>query len=497
MNRVRDFGILLATAALVVGCNSSDSGGSSSDNGDNDGNGGNGGGGSSAVTALPSEHFFIGDDGSAGVPSSARQLWITDGTEDGTRMVRDIVPGGDPDMNQLTVAGDRLFFTADDGGGTALWVSDGTEDGTKRVDIPEATSLPNRLTAMGDDLYFRATHQTKGIELWFSDGTSAGTEVVKDIFPGSHSYPDLLTAMGNRLYFSANDGVGSGSEGTNHQELWRTDGTEGGTEAVAFIQQGVGLGSLYNAWAKDMVVMDNRLYFAAHDGDVGIELWTSDGSVDDAHLVKEINTGEHDSQPRVFREAGDTLFFFASDEDRAEQNTDLNYRLWKSDGTEAGTQRIELANEDISMLAGADDSMIAVGDRVYLAVNNTDKHSSTALELWTTDGGDLEKVVAMDESVLASPRIRWAAVGGSLYFIAYASDDNTFRGIWKAEGTDVTLVESFSGAAGGLPFIAGSDGETLLFQRQGEMWRTDGTESGTVLVKDICPGICEGFIEAP
>lgn len=482
--------VALGVVILLAGCNSSSGGGGT-------GSGGTGSGGSTnSLAALPIEHFFIGDDGNAGVPSSARQLWITDGTEDGTRMVKDIVPGGDPDMRQLTVADGRLFFTADDGGGTALWVSDGTEEGTVRVDMPEATGAPNRLTAKGNNLYFRATHQTKGIELWFSDGTSAGTEVVKDIYPGSHSYPDLLTPMDGRLYFSANDGVGSGSVGLNHQELWRTDGTEDGTEPVVFIQQGTGIGALYNDTAKDMVVMNDRLYFAAHDGDIGVELWASDGSLGDAQLVKEINEGDQDSLPRVFRVAGETLFFFASDEDRGEFDG-LSFNLWKSNGNEAGTQRINVPNDDIAMLPGAEDPMIAVGDRVYLAVQNTAKRDGRALELWTTDGGDLEKVVAMEESVLAGPRIRWAAVGDDLYFIAYASEDETYRGIWKADGTDLTLVESFSGAAGGLPFIAGSDGETLLFQRQGEMWRTNGTESGTVLVKDICPSFCEGFIDAP
>lgn len=477
--------IACGMVALLVGCN-----GSSSSSSDDNGGSGGGGSGSSATSALPSEHFFIGDDGNAGVPSSARQLWITDGTEDGTRMVKDIVSGGDPDFREMTVAGDRLFFLADDGGGRALWVSDGTEDGTKRVDMPEATSVPNRMTAMGNDIYFRATHQTKGIELWFSDGTSAGTDVVTEINPGgNHSYPDLLTVMDDMLYFAARDD-------SEKDELWRTDGTEGGTENVAVIRDDGVVGGLYNNKAKDMVAMNNRLYFAADDGDIGAELWTSDGSVGDADLVKEINEGDHDSLPRVFRVVGDTLFFFASDEDRGASDG-LNFRLWKSDGSEAGTQRIEVPNEDIAMLPGADDPMIVVGDRIYVAVRNTDKHTGRALELWTTDGGDLEKVVAMDESVLAGPRIRWAAVGDSLYFIAYASDDQTFRGIWKADGTDLTLVESFAGAAGGLPFIAGSDGQTLLFQRQGEMWRTNGTESGTVLVKDICPGVCEGFIEAP
>jgi ELWxxDGT repeat protein len=52
-------------------------------------------------------------------------------------------------------------------------------------------------------------------ELWKSDGTAAGTLLVRDIYPGGvSSDPRDLVAMDNKLYFSADDGV-------HGRELWQ------------------------------------------------------------------------------------------------------------------------------------------------------------------------------------------------------------------------------------------------------------------------------------
>ena len=61
-------------------------------------------------------------------------------------------------------------------------------------------------TQMGSTLYFRADDGTNGDELWKSDGTASGTVMVKDINSGcSCSNPNFLTAVGNTLYFEAYD----------------------------------------------------------------------------------------------------------------------------------------------------------------------------------------------------------------------------------------------------------------------------------------------------
>ena len=112
-------------------------------------------------------------------------------------MVKDINPTlretGYPD--DLTVVGDTLYFTADDGvNGRELWKSDGTEAGTlmvkdilvvdKRFPEPGVSSYPSWLTDVAGTLYFATFDDPRGGELWKSDGTKAGTVMVKDINPG-------------------------------------------------------------------------------------------------------------------------------------------------------------------------------------------------------------------------------------------------------------------------------------------------------------------------
>ena len=77
------------------------------------------------------------------------------------------------------------------------------------------------LTNVGGTLFFAANDGSNGEELWKSDGTSTGTTLVKDINSGSSgSYPQFLTNVNGTLFFDASDGTG------NHgYELWRSDGT--------------------------------------------------------------------------------------------------------------------------------------------------------------------------------------------------------------------------------------------------------------------------------
>ena len=90
--------------------------------------------------------YFAANDGIHG-----EELWRSDGTVSGTYMVKDVNPWyrmvnviqgttepDDSDISELTVAGDKIFFFARNGSvvpytDSELWVSDGTEDGTKQV----------------------------------------------------------------------------------------------------------------------------------------------------------------------------------------------------------------------------------------------------------------------------------------------------------------------------------------------------------------------------
>ena len=81
----------------------------------------------------------------ARTPQTGMELWRTDGTEAGTFLVKDTIPGPLSAFNyplgDFTELNGNLLFTADDGvPGSGLWRSDGTEAGT--VQITAATPWP-------------------------------------------------------------------------------------------------------------------------------------------------------------------------------------------------------------------------------------------------------------------------------------------------------------------------------------------------------------------
>lgn len=75
----------------------------------------------------------------ASTSANGKELWVTDGTPAGTKMLKDIFPGvesSNPDAFMVAGPKDkrRLYFRADDGvKGLELWATDGTENGTVLV----------------------------------------------------------------------------------------------------------------------------------------------------------------------------------------------------------------------------------------------------------------------------------------------------------------------------------------------------------------------------
>ena len=90
---------------------------------------------------------------------------------------------------QLVAANGVLYFRADNGVvGNELWRSDGTADGTyllKDISPPGATNgNPTRLFAANGFVYFAATDDNSiNVEAWRSDGTPAGTAPIGNYYP--------------------------------------------------------------------------------------------------------------------------------------------------------------------------------------------------------------------------------------------------------------------------------------------------------------------------
>jgi ELWxxDGT repeat protein len=116
-----------------------------------------------AVSSTPSGYqvaggraWFIADDGVHG-----REVWVTDGSTTGTRLVRDVVPGtGDPDAEPVAIAaGKPLFSMTTTAHGTELWLVDEAGDLREAADLLPgvASSDPLPIGVVANTLVFQAT----------------------------------------------------------------------------------------------------------------------------------------------------------------------------------------------------------------------------------------------------------------------------------------------------------------------------------------------------
>jgi ELWxxDGT repeat protein len=427
---------------------------------------------------------------SAFSPASGRELWRTDGSAVGTLLLKDIIFGaaGSEPAN-LAVVNNTLYFSASDGkSGRELWKSDGTAAGTVRLKdiLPgSGSSAPTHLVGAGNTLYFVADDGVSGTELWKSDGTAAGTVRVKDVFAGSgSSSPHSLINLNGTLFFGANDGVSG-------KELWKSNGTATGTVRVRDINPGPSDGFVQDPYnSSEPKVLNGVLYFVGNDGVTGSDIWKSNGTEAGTVLAVDV-----EDAPRNLASANGTLYFsgFRS----LGEDWWGDYELWKSDGTQTGTIMVKDIESGFSTyierFESSDPSgMINVNGTVFFAASS----GYEGRELWKTDGTEAGTVLVKDllpETVWVRhpyrPWFGWEEPGNSNPTNFINVNGTLFctseSGLWKSDGTEAgtVLLKPLSEITSminvnGTVFLAGRDGEN-----GSELWKSNGTATGTLLVK--------------
>ncbi|WP_445735939.1 ELWxxDGT repeat protein [Mariniflexile sp.] len=343
-------------------------------------------------------------------------------------------------------------------------------------------SIFSELIRVDNTLFFKAYNPTNGLELWKSDGTSAGTVMVKDINAGTeNSNPSHFTIVNGTLFFKANDGI-------NGIELWKSDGTESGTMMVKNIRPST-IDDGY-AHIEELTSVGNLLFFAANDGVNDYALWKSDGTEAGTVMVKDINpTTQPTSLGRLINING-TLFFGASDGVNG-------YELWKSDGTEPGTVMVKDILPGSQGGFSSNMPMANVNGTLFFVGNNGYGNR----ELWKSDGTESGTVMVKDIfpgdngfASNASNPYQLTNVNGLLFF--GANDGVHGPELWKSNGTELGTVlvkDIIPGIISSQLTALSNCNGTLYFQAFDsngylDVWKSDGTETGTVLLKNPASG---------
>lgn len=225
------------------------------------------------------------------------------------------------------------------------------------------------------------------------------------------------------------------------------------------------------------VVANGYYLFFTDDGVHGRELWRSDGTEAGTVLVKDINLAMLEGAPysRV-GVVGDELYFAGKDQSTGTEP-------WRSDGTEAGTTMVS----DVETTSSMPDPFFDVNGKVFFVAGLVGERA-----LYTSDGTASGTVRLMP--VGAQPE----CIGvGALAYCATDDSGQSARGLFKSDGTVEGSVLVVPSSLADTPFGLRAFGNELLFNAYDsvhgtELWKTDGTEAGTAMVKDCAPGTRSG-----
>jgi len=381
----------------------------------------------SALTDVNGTLFFLADDGTHGV-----ELWRSDGTRDGTHLVKDIDPGNASAFGywytgSLTVVNDALFLVADNGTGSGeLWKSDGTEGGTMRV---SPALVASGLRAVNGMLFFFA-----GTELWKSDGAEGGTVRIADVSIMGGASPSALTAANGMLFFLAN--------GPSGAQVWKSDGSTAGTMPMAEFSLSVldvGLAAVNGTLFVYASTSQNGFYGR------NVDLWKVGGSPAGTVLVKTIEgVSEWGVTAGHVAAVDERLFFVTYAYEGYPPESWASRTLWRSDGTAAGTA-------PVASLGRAFVYATMTADRPHLipfdgGVVFTDHEGA----LLRTNPDATGTMVLKDLRSQSAP----VDVGGRLLLQACAPTGGDC-GLWESDGTPVG-TRRLADVRGGAPTVAGS-----------------------------------------
>lgn len=434
------------------------------------------------LTKFGNQLVLVANDGISGF-----ELWAISAEGTNLRQISNLADGNTSSSpKELTVVGDRLYFTADAGSGRKLWST------SLQLETPVlvngAGEDPKHLTAIAGKLYFSATSEL-GRELWVADGTNSS--LVADINPGSgSSSPNQLTTLSqfregttaNQLFFTA-DG---GQRGT---ELWSLDlnSANASPQRYADIVDGPS-----SSDPRQLINAEQRLFFTADDGQQGRELWTLSVTI---------------QGPDGITDGGSTTILAQENDNQVFQFSSNQAVSWSLNGGD-DEQHFSIRNSGLLSFNQSPDFEKPIDldqNNIYdVRIRATDQNigSSTDLEVSVRVVDINETENAMEAILVKNIRSGPASSNptsltgfkSNLLFAANNGKKGTELWISGGDKSSTSLLKDINkGSEDSNPSDLSPYQSDVYFTANdglhgAELWITDGSQQGTTLLADINPG---------
>jgi ELWxxDGT repeat protein len=452
--------------------------------------------------------FFLANDGVHG-----HELWITDGTTDGTKMVTELVEGSEGVSSiRYSTFQNKLIIAIN---GHQIWKTEGSEETTflvKDLGIENGWIIADDerdFVELDGKLYFTyfSVTDTK-YQVWETDGTTEGTvrpvddsfynmrireidseififgylndvtihllnrytnelELVKSVESGGVSLTSVFHKFSETIFFCTNN------------KLWKTDGSEIGTILVKEIP------GMTNGIEGLCQLSSGELLFVAESNEFGHELWKTDGTEAGTQVVKDIRPGSLASGPYFYTSMNDLVYFSADDGMHGRE-------LWISDGTEAGTTLLKDINTNLSqLLLGA---IASTPGQFILAEDNSEQALPNIYVKNVLDR--LETIGNPSGNPTFSKYEDLITLNDKIYTLTSEWNEGQaqFTGLVEISNNEISIIKEVY-AGSNLTVV----GEKLVFtadppeSESREIWISDGTPEGTYEITDIAPGTSDAF----
>ncbi|MEQ9101762.1 MAG: choice-of-anchor D domain-containing protein [Imperialibacter sp.] len=460
------------------------------------------------ICVINGKALFTANDGING-----NELWVTDGTEEGTALLIDTKEGASGLIGFFyKQVSSNLYIIVD---GKEIWKTDGTSEGTSLVkdfdgvgyvqyDESEVTSLDNKL-------YFRLYNTSISKQsLWETDGTEEGTvQTTEDEFQrfyirlidgelyvigtwyesglystGIFKY-NLISGSLEEVWSSSNTEIIRAMPTISEiiyfsfdSELWKTDGSAAGTELVKTLD-----GNLRGTIGGYEMPNGDIVFFAS-DVEHNYEIWKTNGTELGTTLLKDIYPGIISSYPLSPVIYNEELFFSAADDKHGTE-------LWKTDGTESGTVMLLDANTQYKNIQMESSTVTTEGLFFTSGINSQGKPN-----LYKTSSEDHLEQLAFESGALVLAEFSNFVTYNDLPFIFVKNigiEGSAFLGLAKYSDDKLEIVKEISGG-----ISLRNVGDKLFFPANSpgtgrELWVSDGTTEGTYEITDIAPDQDDAF----